>query len=160
TNNHLELWLGDEDREAAQTALSSRGVTRADLLVALAPGAGHGKRLWPANRFIDVGRFLQQEWGARVLITGGPDDPERALQVQESLGTGAVSLAGEMTLRQSAALLEHVKLVVTNDSGPMHLAAAAGATVVEISCHPASGDSLHRNSPVRFRPWTKDYAVL
>jgi hypothetical protein len=42
----------------------------------------------------------------------------------------------------------------------MHLAAAGGAAVLEISCHPTSGDPLHLNSPVRFHPWVEEYAVL
>ena len=159
-DDRLELWLSDEDRETARAALTSRGVTGNDLLVGIAPGAGHPKRVWPLCRFIDLGRFLQQECGARLLIFGGPEDRERGLQLQENLGTSAVSFAGEMTLRQTGALLEHVPLVVSNDSGPMHLAAAGGAAVLEISCHPTSGDPLHLNSPVRFSPWAKEYAVL
>jgi ADP-heptose:LPS heptosyltransferase len=160
TDDQLELWLGEEDREVAQAALRSAGLTGPDLLVALAPGAGHPKRLWPLHRFIDVGHFLQRECGARVLIIGGAEDRERALQLKENLGTAAVNFAGRMTLRQTGGLLEHVKLTVGNDSAPMHLAAAAGAAVVEISCHPTSGDPLHSNSPVRFHPWTDQYAVL
>ena len=51
--------------------------------------------------------------------------------------------------------------MVTNDSEPGgNSAAAAGAAVIEISCHPSSGDPLHYNSPVRFRPWVEKYAVL
>src|SRR5262249_3343515 len=79
TDDHLELWLSDRDREAAQTALSSRGVIGNDLLFALAPGAGHPKRLWSLRRFVEVGRFLQQEYGARILIIGGPEDRGRAI---------------------------------------------------------------------------------
>src|SRR5262249_35738027 len=137
--DHLELWLSDEDREVARAALVSRGVGRNDLLVSIAPGAGQPKRLWPPNRFIKLGRFLQRECQARVLIVGGPEDRERALELEESLGTAAVNFAGEMTLRQTGALLENSQLIVANDSGPMHLAAAAGIAVVEISCHPISG---------------------
>jgi ADP-heptose:LPS heptosyltransferase len=159
-DDRLELWLGDEDRETARAALTARGVTGNDLLVSIAPGASHPTRLWPVRRFIDLGRFLQQEFGARLLIIGGPEDRERARELQENLGNAAVSFAGEMTLRQTGALLEHVPLVVANDSGPMHLAAAAGAAVVEISCHPTSGDPLHRNSPIRFHPWANKYIVL
>jgi ADP-heptose:LPS heptosyltransferase len=159
-DDRLELWLSDEDRETARAALTSRGVTGNDLLVGIAPGAGHPKRVWPLCRFIHLGRFLQQECGARLLIIGGPEDRESALQLQENLGTSAASFAGEMTLRQTGALLEHVPLVVANDSAPIHLAAAAGAAVVEISCHPTSGDPLHSNSPARFHPWVEEYAVL
>jgi heptosyltransferase-2 len=159
-DDRLELWLGDEDRETARAALAARGVTGNDLLVSIAPGASHPKRLWPVRRFIDLGRFLQQEFGARLLIIGGPGDRERACELQENLGNAAVSFTGEMTLRQIGALLEHVPLVVANDSGPMHLAAAAGAAVVGISCHPTSGDPLHQNSPIRFHPWAEKYIVL
>jgi ADP-heptose:LPS heptosyltransferase len=159
-DDHLELWLSDEDRQAAWAALRLWGVTDSDLLICLAPGAGHPKRLWPLRRFIDLGRSLQQECGARLLVIGGPEDRGRALQFQEDLGSSVINLAGEMTLRQTGALLEHVQLVVANDSGPMHLAAAAGAAVVEISCHPTFGDPLHVNSPVRFHPWVKEYAIL
>jgi hypothetical protein len=54
-DHRLELWLCHEDREAAQAALTSRGVTVNDLLVSIAPGAGHPKRLWPLSRFVDLG---------------------------------------------------------------------------------------------------------
>jgi ADP-heptose:LPS heptosyltransferase len=159
-DNRLELWLSEEDRETARRALTSAGVNDNDLLIGIAPGAGHPKRVWPLDRFIDFGRFLQQEYGARLLIIGGAEDHERAQQLRNDLGTAAVSFVGKMTLRQTAALLELVPLVVANDSGPMHLAAAAGAAVVEISCHPTSGDPLHVNSPVRFHPWANEYVVL
>jgi len=160
TDDHLELWLSEEDREAARAALASRGVTGGDLLIGIAPGAGHPKRLWPLGRFIEVGRFLVQELGARLLIVGGPEDRELAFRLQQKLGAAAFSFAGETTLRQTAALLEHAQLMVANDSGPMHLAAAAGAAVVEISCHPVGAGQSHPNSPVRFHPWTAEYLAL
>jgi lipopolysaccharide heptosyltransferase II len=94
-DHRLELWLSHEDREAAQAALTSRGVTVNDLLVSIAPGAGHPKRLWPLSRFLDLGRFLQQECGARVLIIGGPQDREKGRQLQENLGTGAINFAAK-----------------------------------------------------------------
>jgi ADP-heptose:LPS heptosyltransferase len=159
-DDRLELWLGDDDREAARSALTSRGVSGDDLLIGIAPGAGHPKRMWPLARFIELGRALHRQFGARFVVVGGQEDRERALYLQENLGVAAVSFAGELTLRQTGALLQHVPVVIANDSGPMHLAAAAGAAVVEISCHPIAGDLLHANSPVRFRPWVKEYAVL
>lgn len=159
-NERLELWLSEEDRQGARSGLASRGVGSADALVGIAPGAGYPKRLWPLGRFIGLGRLLAKEFGARLLIVGGPEDRESGLRLQEQLGPAAVSFAGELTLRQTAALLEHTQLVIANDSGPMHLAAAAGAAVVGISCHPAGGDLAHANSPVRFRPWTSRYVVL
>jgi heptosyltransferase-2 len=159
-HDRLELWVSEEDRQVARTGLVSRGVTSADTLIGIAPGAGYPGRVWPLGRFIGLGRLLMKEFGMRLLIVGGPEDRERGLRLQEELGPSAVSFAGELTLRQTAALLKHTPLVISNDSGPMHLAAAAGAAVVEISCHPLTGDPNHSNSPLRFRPWTQEHAVV
>jgi heptosyltransferase-2 len=156
----LELWLTEEDREQARKTLASRGVRHTDLVLGMAPGAGHPKRLWPIDRFVELGRFLEKEFGARLLIVGGPDDADRASRLTEELGSTAVNVSGGMTLRQTAALLTQTRLLVSNDSGPMHLAAAAGAAVLEISCHPVGGDPGHANSPVRFHPWSNQHAVL
>jgi heptosyltransferase-2 len=155
----LELWLSDQDREVARQALASRGVS-GECLVGMHPGAGHPKRLWPLDRFVEVGRFLRRELGATVLIVGGPEDRAIAERLEQSLDGAAVNLAGELTIRQTAALLEHARLMIANDSGPMHLAVAASIPVVEISCHPIAGDPGHANSPVRFGPWTKERVVL
>jgi heptosyltransferase-2 len=56
--------------------------------------------------------------------------------------------------------MESTNLVIANDSGPMHLAAAAGVPVLEISCHPGDGDPLHENAPQRFHPWEEQYEVV
>jgi ADP-heptose:LPS heptosyltransferase len=160
TNDGLELWLSEEDRAAAQQALLSRGIGRDDLLICLALGAGEPKRIWPVERFVELARKMQREYRARIVAVGGAEDRDRGSRVAMELGLGAINLAGCLTLRQTAALFECVPLVIANDSGPMHLAAAAGAAVLEISCHSSSGDPSHRNSPARFHPWTKEYAVV
>jgi ADP-heptose:LPS heptosyltransferase len=159
-NDRVELWLSEQDREIAGRALSSRGFASGDLLIALALGARDAKRVWPLSHFIELARTLQREQGARFVAVGGPEDRDRGSRLVRDLGADATSLAGELTLRQTAALFESTRLAITNDSGPMHLAAAAGAAVLEISCHPSTGDPCHRNSPARFHPWAKEYAVL
>jgi lipopolysaccharide heptosyltransferase II len=158
SNDELELWLNESDRGHARKALTSCGFREDQLLIGIVPSASHPKKRWPIERFIELGRFLAREYGARLVIIGGPEDAEMASHLQGKLGSAAISFAGEMTIRQTAALLEHMKLVVANDTGPMHLAAAASGAVLEISCHPGGGDFT--NSPVKFHPWTKEYAVL
>ena len=158
--DRLELWLSSEDRERARKALVSRGLTPGETLVAIAVGAGAPKRVWRLGRFIELGRALTQEMGARLLVVGASEDRAVAGRLKEEAGPATIDLTGETTLRQTAALLEWATLVIANDSGPMHLGAAAGAAVLEISCHPKSGNALHDNSPVRFRPWCREFEVL
>lgn len=69
------------------------------------------------------------------------------------IGGDAIDLTNRATVRETAAVLAHCSLFCGNDSGPMHLAAAAGVPIVEVSCHSVSGDDLHPNSPKRFGPW-------
>ena len=71
-----------------------------------------------------------------------------------------INTVGQTTLRQTAALLKHCSLFIGNDSGPMHIAAAMKTSVIEISCHPRSGDTCHPNSPTRFSPWGTESIVL
>jgi len=75
-------------------------------------------------------------------------------------GNHMINLIGQATLRQTAAILKMCNLFVGNDGGPMHLAAAVGTSIIEISCHPKSGSPKHHNSPRRFGPWKVQSTIL
>jgi ADP-heptose:LPS heptosyltransferase len=158
-DSRLELWLSEDDRETIRRMLKLKGVVAGDLVVALGVGAAHRRRRWPLARFVEVGRFLEAKYGARIVIIGGSEDKQFGERATSAIRS-AVNFCGTFTLRQTSALLERVQLTVANDSGPMHLAAAAGSAVVEISCHPKNGDANHENSPTRFGPWTPARVML
>lgn len=147
----LALWPTAADHALAGQALPDVADRRR--LVALGVGAAHPKRRWPIARFAEIGLQLQREIDAHVLIVGGPGDVQAQDRLLGALGPSATGLAGQLTLPQTAAALEHCHLFVGNDSAPLHLAASAGVPCVEISCHPADGDPLHHNAPERFGPW-------
>jgi ADP-heptose:LPS heptosyltransferase len=121
---HLETTERDQ-REAADVL----GRTRSPLAL-LHPGASDPRRRWPPSHFAQVGRALQ-EAGAQVLVNGSAD--EQALcdaLVQEVAGSR--NLCARLSLGGLLALLARCGVVVSNDSGPLHLAAAAGARTVGI----------------------------
>jgi ADP-heptose:LPS heptosyltransferase len=155
----LELWLSADDRETIRRMLELNGVSANDPIIALGVGAAHRRRRWPLARFVEMGRFLEAQHGARIVVVGGPEDVQCGDRVKQAV-PGAINFCGGLSLRQTGALLEKAQLTVANDSGPMHLAAAAGSAVLEISCHPKSGDANHENSPLRFGPWTSEHRVL
>ncbi|MCX6895198.1 MAG: lipopolysaccharide heptosyltransferase II [Verrucomicrobia bacterium] len=100
----------------------------------LNPGAEYGpaKRL-PAEKFIAAAREIQQRTGCAWLIFGGKGDVELAGQIDSALRTphsALKNLAGQTTLRELMALLKLCRVVLTNDTGPMHVAAALGVPVV------------------------------
>ena len=160
SDDHLEIWLDEEDRSFARRVCADEGIGPHDLVIALAPGAGALKRCWPVERFVELGRVLVREYDARLVVVGGPEDRHLGRELESGLGPAVLDLAGRTSLRETAAVLERCQLAVTNDSAPMHLAAAAGSSVVEISCHPRAADIEHYNSPVRLHPWGVPYAVL
>jgi ADP-heptose:LPS heptosyltransferase len=100
--------------------------------LALGPTANWREKMWPAERFIALAQALTSPHGplpgAPIVILGGPGAQERAM-AQPTLAAWpeAVDLVGRLSLPEAAAALSHAALFVGNDSGLMHLAAAAGA---------------------------------
>lgn len=152
-DENVELWTKEQDHRAVENFLREHQVCPDDALLAIGPGAGHPRRIWPLFRFIEVGRWLQDNVQGRLLVLGGPDEQEIGDMFRTQVGHTVINAAGNLSLTQSTALLQRCRFFLGNDSGLMHLAAAAGIPVAEISCHPRTGDPAHYNSPVRFGPW-------
>lgn len=141
------LAVGDEDR--AEAALHGGGDGR---LVVMHPGATDPRRRWPEERFAALGDALTDA-GATIAVTG--DESERALAaaVVDAMHAPARDLSGRLSIRGLAGLLAGAGLVVSNDSGPLHLAAAVGALTVGIFWGPNVINSTFM-SRARHRPLT------
>jgi ADP-heptose:LPS heptosyltransferase len=151
-NSNLEVWTSEEDDGFAQETLNKKNVPSQDLLVAFAPGAAWSYRRWPSERFIELGRWLQETYGAHILIVAGKDESDLALKIEKGLlENKTINLAGKTTLRQMASILKRCTLFVGNDSGPLHIAAAAGISVIGFY-----GPGEYQ----RFKPWGIDFDVL
>jgi heptosyltransferase II len=124
--------IGNDERERAQARLRSLGLD-ASTTVALCPGATYGEtKRWPIEHWTRLAAILVAG-GDSVLVMGGADERAIAERICAAVGnvTNRVkSLAGELTLRESLAVLGAVAGAVSNDSGAMHLAAAAGCPVL------------------------------
>lgn len=109
--------------------LSAAGIEPGARLAGVHPGAAWATKRWPARRFAELCRRLRSENLTPVLL-GGPADA--ALGAEIAQASGAADLVGKTDLEELASLMGRLSLFVTNDSGPMHLAAAAGVPVVAI----------------------------
>ena len=124
------------------------------LLLGLCPGAEYGPaKRWPAENFAAVARTVSWKVGNCLwLAFGGPGDWQICHDVACLAGGGVLNLAGKTSLRQLMALLKRCRLLLTNDTGPMHLAAALGTPVVvpfgstspELTGPGLPGDPRHR----------------
>ncbi|MFO7871978.1 MAG: lipopolysaccharide heptosyltransferase II [Kiritimatiellia bacterium] len=100
---------------------------------AIMPGAARGpSKRWPAGRFAETGRQLVKRKGCMVLVFGTDEDRAACREVARGAGGKARDLSGKTSLEDAAALLGDCVLAVTNDSGGMHLAAAAGTSVAAV----------------------------
>lgn len=98
-------------------------------LVVLHPGASDRSRRWPSEKFAQVGDILAA-WGARVVIVGAEAEQEAIAEVEQTMRSRAENLCGRLSLGALAALLARSRVVIGNDSGPLHLAQAVGARTV------------------------------
>lgn len=101
-------------------------------IVVLAPGASYGPaKMWPADRYIQLGKRIT-EMGYSVFVMGSEAESAVAGTVAEGIGDSASDLSGRTTLTEAGGILAASQLVICNDSGLMHLAAAVGAKVVAL----------------------------
>jgi heptosyltransferase-2 len=126
------LHLREEETEAAARLLAA-AAPGSGPWVGLSPGAAYGPaKRWPPERFAALGRELRREFGAHLVLLGGPEEGPVAAQVKEHLDWPVLNLVGKTDLRQALAILSRLQLLVTNDSGLMHAAAALGAPLVAV----------------------------
>ncbi len=101
--------------------------------LAVNPGAAYGSaKRWFPERFAAVADTLAQEHGLKVVLTGGPGEGEIGRDIAAAMRSPVLNLIGRTSVRQLMAVLSLCRLVVTNDSGPMHVAAAFGVPIVAV----------------------------
>ena len=127
-----EYVVTDDERHTARQWLEAQGIIPSRPLVILHPGANWPHKRWAPASFAAVGDQLAQIHAAQVVITGGPDDVALADSVRQQMRHPAIVLAGRTTFRQLAACLSYAQLVISNDTGVLHLAAAIGRPVVAL----------------------------
>ena len=124
--------VSDDERQAARQRLSSLNALDGRPFVILHPGANWPHKRWAPERFAALGDRLIEHHRVHVVITGGPDDGPLAQAVQRAMRQTATVLAGTTTLRELGALLEQAQLVVSNDTGVLHIAAALRRPIVAL----------------------------
>lgn len=140
-----------EDEEAVNRLLSPHGLVPGGGWIAMNVSARWPTKRWPLERFAVVADGLQREGAGRVVLIGGPDERTDAASLKALMQTAPVDLTGQTSPGLLPALLESAALLVTNDSGPMHVAAAVGTPVVAV---------FGPTSPVRTGPYGAGHAVL
>jgi heptosyltransferase-1 len=123
---------GPADGVRAEALLSEAGVKPGEPVVALNPVARWPTKLWGEERFARLGEMLASRCDARILVIGSLSDRPAACRLAAGMNPTPFVAAGRTDLRVLIALLRRTDLLVTVDSGPMHLAAALGTPLVAL----------------------------
>ncbi len=145
-----EFFVSQEDKDYIDRLLRENGLKEDQLLVVINPGGNWELKRWPGEYFARLAERLITDYQARVMITGAQDDINLAEGIAALMEKQPLILCGRTTLGQLAALMARVDLVISNDSGPMHIAvsqktkviALFGPTSAEITGPYGQGDYL------------------
>ena len=130
----MSLGLTDAQTEAGDEILHRAGIARDQPFVVLNPGGNNPAKRWPAARFAELARSMESERGLATLVSGSPSERDLAAFIVARAGLGAErSLpALGLTLGSLKRVLQRASLLITNDTGPRHIAAAFETPVVTL----------------------------
>ncbi len=129
---NFELYLKEEDKNWAEGILAREDMDKSGLLVGIIPGGGRswGKdsylKHWPTENFAQLADKIIEKYKAQIIIMGDFSEQELAHKVKMDMHYKAIDFSGKTNIGQFCALLSKTKLVITNDSGPLHMAVALG----------------------------------
>jgi len=128
---HFHIPVEEENRKRVKKLLEENGINGEDRFIAVNPVALWDTKMWEDRKFAELCDRIAGELRKAVVFTGGKND-EAVRQIRSLMHYPSVDLAGRTTLRDLAYLYERAALVVTTDSGPMHMAAAVGTPTVAL----------------------------
>ena len=160
-SDHLQLFLSEEDKRKADALLAHSAA--GTVWIGLCAGASTERKRWPVDRYLAVAKFIADNYpNAAVVVVGGPGDRKVGEQIVQNIQGRGLNVAGDLTLRETAAVLAKCALYLGNDTGPMHIADAVGIPVVAVYADPALPQiaSDTGNTQARFDPWGVPYRTV
>jgi ADP-heptose:LPS heptosyltransferase len=128
----VRLMVRPEDAQTARERIRAALGDEAEFLVLVHPGARLETRRWPAENYAAVCDALQQNFSCRVLLLSGPGEEGIVKNVAQLMTTEVASLGAPASVPELAATFQCADLLLCNDSGPMHVAAAVGTPIVAL----------------------------
>jgi len=139
----LELPIFEEDRLFISDFLTRGGISDKDLLIGFNPGAFRSYRRWLEKRWAQLADRLIGKYSCKIIITGDETEKKMIDRIAGLTGKKSIITTTNLKLKQLAALIERFDLFITNDSGPMHIAAVTGTPLIALF----GPGNIHRISP-------------
>lgn len=148
-NNFLSLNIPDV-WESTQKKLDKNSINLQKSWLILHPGVSEIKRQYPTENWIELGKRLVADFGYQLLLTGSASEKNLTDQIQQGIGTNAFSIAGLLSLDELSCLIKEASLLISVNTGPVHIAAATQTPVVV----------LYAQTNPQHTPWKTPSKVL
>lgn len=145
----MTLPLPAETITFATNFLNSKGVKPKDTIIALNPATTWPAKNWPADYYAAIAKALQPK--GHILLCGGPADQALGEYIIKQSGVPIINAVNQTSLLQLAALISHCKVLVTGDTGPLHMAIALNIPTISM---------FGPTDPKKFGPLTSEHVVL
>jgi len=139
----------------SEEALRSVGWGTKDLVIAMSPFSTHPKKEWEAKGFNALAARLIKELRAHIVFLGGPADRGRSQGIEQGLNNQSLNLCGRTTLKQVASVLARTRVLISNDSGLVHIAASLDVPTVVLF-----RNDLPADNPKRWGPYGGGHRVI
>ena len=149
-DKRMDLFLSPEEQEQAAAILRENLGQAPPRLTAFHPTGSDPYKWWPSASFVELGNFLYEKYQASLLIISGAGDRPQAEAIAAQLTGPTLVTGGRYPLLTVAALLSHCRLLVANDSGPLHLGLALGVPTIGL---------LGADDPRRVGPYGVDWGI-
>jgi lipopolysaccharide heptosyltransferase II len=146
-----KMYVSDDDRNFALRMFEANGLTSGEPILGIFPGAGWRPRCWMPERFAVIADLAVQHNNARVVIFGGPGECDIVDNVAKNMKSKPILMKEKVTLRQLAGMIERCDIMLSNDTGPMHISVAMGTKTVALF-----GPGNH----IKFQPIGEKHATV
>jgi len=148
SNRSLYMPINRSSEDKIQGLFDKNGISRTDTVITIHPAASCQSRRWALERFAKASDLLAEKYGAKIVIISGPDEKILGYKVAELMKSKPLNLAGNTSISDLASILKRSKLLISNDSGPVHISCAVGTPVISIFSRKDRGISPERWGPV------------
>jgi len=126
------LFIGKKEEAYAQRFLKAAQIEKKKLLIGLNAGASRANKQWPPTRFAQLGDEIRRKYFCQLIVFGSPQDLPTVREIASQMKSPPLIAAGKTNLKELTALLGQCQLLISGDTGPLHIAVAVGTPVVAL----------------------------
>jgi lipopolysaccharide heptosyltransferase II len=131
-NKDYQFSIPESSVKSAESILEKTGIGADDEFFVINPGGNWLAKRWPEQRYAGLCKELKAIYGKRIFLTGAFKDRELSEEITRMSNGSAINICGKTTLKELAVIMRKAKVVVANDSGPMHIAISQKAPTIAL----------------------------